>query len=84
MKALEKFVQRESAWAVAFGGKPFDLDDANDRVKIARRIDAMASPESLTMDGELSRSQVQQRYNELVRVADQLRRLDPTITFSEV
>ena len=46
-------------------------------------IDAELSPENLTCDGELSRSQVQARYQFLTRAAQELRSIDPSVTFYE-
>jgi hypothetical protein len=46
-------------------------------------IDAALSPENLTCDGELPRSQVQARYNELTTAARQLKKLDPSVSFYE-
>jgi hypothetical protein len=83
MKDLKNFVERQNQFAKIFGKKPLDLSSAADRQKIADSIDSQLSPENLTCDGELSRSQVQARYRELTRCADQLRKLDPKVRFYE-
>jgi hypothetical protein len=46
-------------------------------------IDSALSPENLTCDGELPRSQVNRRYRELMTAARQLKQLDPAIKFYE-
>jgi hypothetical protein len=46
-------------------------------------IDSALSPENLTCDGELPRSEVQRRYRELITAAKQLKKLDPSVTFYE-
>ena len=84
MKALQDYVAEKNRWNKIFGmTQPFDLNEPSDRKQIARMIDSELSPENLTCDGELSRSEVQRRYNRLTRVAEQLKRLDPTVEFYE-
>ena len=46
-------------------------------------IDSSLSPENLTCDGELSRTEVNRRYKELMSAAKQLKKLDPAVTFYE-
>ena len=50
---------------------------------IADSIDMELSPENLSCDGELPRSQVQARYRALTRAAAQLLQLDPSVKFYE-
>jgi hypothetical protein len=83
MKTLQKYVDSKNSWGKLFGNKPLDLNNAQDRQKIANSIDADLSPENLTCDGELSRSQVQSRYNELTQAAKELKQLDPAVKFYE-
>ena len=83
MKALQNYVAQKNSWGAIFGSKPLDLNSAQDRKAIAQSIDADLSPENLTCDGELSRSQVQARYKQLTQAAQQLQKLDPTVTFYE-
>ena len=83
MKELTAYVERKNSWGKLFGSKALDLNSAQDRQKIADSIDADLSPENLTCDGELSRSQVQARYSQLTRAAKQLQKLDPTVKFYE-
>lgn len=80
---IAKYVESKNRWAAIFGGAQLDLRKAEDRQKIADMIDADLSPENLTCDGELPRSQVQARYRELTKAAKDLYRLDPTVRFSE-
>ncbi len=81
MKRLKAYVERKNQWNAIFGGKPLVI--GQDNQKIANMIDSELSPENLTCDGELSRSQVNARYRELTGAAEELRRLDPTVTFYE-
>jgi hypothetical protein len=46
-------------------------------------IDSALSPENLTCDGELSRTEVNRRYKELMTAARQLKKFDPTVAFYE-
>jgi hypothetical protein len=50
---------------------------------LADSIDAELSPENLTCDGELSRSQVQAQYRQLTTAARELQKLDPAVKFYE-
>lgn len=84
MSSLVRYVAEQNSWNAIFGKKPYDLSVPADRVRLARRIDNELSPENLTMDGELPRSEVGRRYNKLIRVAEELQRLDPSVQFSEV
>lgn len=80
---IEKYVEQKNSWGKLFGSKPLSLLNAADRQKIADSIDADLSPENLTCDGELSRSQVQAKYNMLTRAAQELRSIDPSVKFYE-
>lgn len=79
MSALTTYLDRKNSFAAVFGRKPLSLQNASDRQRIAESIDSELSPENLTCDGELPRSAVQARYNELVRAANELIKLDPTV-----
>lgn len=83
MKALEAYVAQKNAWGKIFGSKPLDLNSAKDRQQIADSIDCELSPENLTCDGELSRAQVQQKYQRLTRAARELQKLDANVKFYE-
>lgn len=84
MRALQTYVKQANDWNAIFNRGQYDLANERDRQRLAQRIDNELSPENLTMDGELSRTQVNRRYNNLIRVAEQLQALDPSIQFSEV
>jgi hypothetical protein len=81
---IEQYVERKNSFAKLFGERPLSLLNAEDRQKIAESIDSELSPEWLTCDGELSRSQVQQRYRFLTRAAEELKSIDPEVTFYEL
>jgi hypothetical protein len=81
VKSLKAYVDQKNQWNAIFGGKPWVIGQDNQR--IADAIDADLSPENLTCDGELPRSQVQARYRQLTAAATELRRLDPTVKFYE-
>jgi hypothetical protein len=83
MKELKAFVEQENRFAALFKGKPLNLNNAIDRQKIAERIDSRLSPENLSCDGELSRAQVNAKYRNLTRCAEQLLKLDPSVKFYE-
>jgi hypothetical protein len=83
ISTIEQYVERKNAFAKLFGSKPLSLLNAQDRQRIADSIDAELSPENLTCDGELSRKQVQQRYAFLTRAAQELKSIDPAVTFYE-
>lgn len=83
MKELNEFVARENKWASVFGNKPLSLANAADRAKIASSIDCALSPENLSCDGELSRTQVNAKFRFLTRAAEQLMKLDPSVEIHE-
>lgn len=81
MKSLKAFVDKQNAWNTIFGKKPWVI--GVDNQKIANSIDSQLSPENLTCDGELSRSQVNARYRALTAAARDLQKLDPSVKFYE-
>lgn len=83
MKTLQAYVDQKNRWNAIFGGQPLNLKSAADRQKIANSIDSDLSPENLTCDGELPRSQVQARYRELTQAAKELKALDPNVKMYE-
>ena len=83
MKALKAYVEQTNKWNAIFKGPQFDLNKAEDRQRLADKIDSALSPENLTCDGELSRAQVQARYKELTTVAKERQKLDPSVKFYE-
>lgn len=83
MKELKAYVEQQNRFNTIFGGKALSLNSAADRQKIADKIDCALSPENLTCDGELSRAQVNAKYRNLTRCAEQLLKLDPSVKFYE-
>jgi len=83
MSALKTYLVRKNAYGTIFGAKELTLDNATDRQKIADSIDSDLSPENLTCDGELPRSQVQARYRQLSAAARELQKLDANVKFYE-
>jgi hypothetical protein len=83
MKALQNFVDQKNRWNSFFKGPQYNLNTAKDRQALADMIDSALSPENLTCDGELSRTEVNRRYKELMTAAKQLKKLDPAVTFYE-
>ena len=83
MSALNTYLDRKNSFAKLFGQKALSLQVAVDRQRIADSIDADMSPENLTCDGELPRSQVQARYRALMAAAKELKKLDPSVKFYE-
>jgi len=81
--SLTAYVDRKNSFAKIFGSRQLSLQNAADRQAIADSIDSDLSPENLTCDGELSRSQVQARYKTLTKAAKELQKLDPSVKFYE-
>lgn len=84
MKALKQFVESRNKFNSVFGIKALDITVAADRQRLAEIIDSALSPENLTCDGELPRSEINRRYRELTTVAKELKALDSNVTFYEV
>lgn len=80
---LEAYVESKNKWNAIFGKPALSLLNAKDRQEIADSIDCELSPENLTCDGELTRSQVQAKYNRLTRCAQELMSIDPAVKFYE-
>ena len=83
MKELKEFVERENKWSSIFGSPALSLQNAADRKAIAGKIDSCLSPENLSCDGELSRSQVNAKFRFLTKAAEQLMKLDPSVEIHE-
>ena len=83
MKALQAYVDQKNKWNAIFKGEQFELKTAKGRQRVADSLDCDLSPENLTCDGELSRSQVQARYKTLTTAATQLKQLDSTVKMYE-
>ena len=83
MSALTDYVEQQNRYRAIFDEAPLSLAIAADRQTIANMIDSNLSPEHLTCDGELSRTQVARRYRQLTQAAAQLLKVDPAVTFYE-
>jgi len=83
MKELKAYVEQQNQWNAIFKGRQYDLRNSSDRQAIAQKIDSDLSPENLSCDGELPRAQVQAKYRRLIKVAEQLTKLDPSVTIYE-
>jgi hypothetical protein len=83
MKALQAYINQKNEWNRLFKGKQYEIATAAGRQAVADCIDAELSPENLTCDGELPRSQVQARYRALTSAARDLQKLDPSVKFYE-
>ena len=83
MKALNAYIDQKNKWSAIFKGRQYEIKTAAGRQEIADSLDADLSPENLTCDGELPRSQVQARYRALTVAAKELKQLDPSVKFYE-
>lgn len=83
MRALQEFIAQKNHWNSFFNGEQYEIKTAKGRQRVADMIDAALSPENLTCDGELPRSEVNRRYRELMTAAKQLKKMDPAVTFYE-
>ena len=81
MKALNALIKLENDWSSMFNPKfvAYEVATAQGRERVAKMIDAKLSPENLSCDGELPRSQVQARYRALTSAAQDLVNLDPSM-----
>ena len=86
VSALTSYVDRKNTFGKLFNSKftQLSLQNAKDRQRIADSIDAELSPENLTCDGELSPAQVRARHTELITVAKELIKLDPSVKIYEL
>ena len=83
MRALQNFLDQKNHWNSFFNGEQYEIATAKGRQRVADMIDNCLSPENLTCDGELPRSEVNRRYKELMTAAKQLKKFDPAVTFYE-
>ena len=83
MKALTAFVDNKNRYASLFKGQRteplYEVQTAAGRRRVAEMIDSALSPENLSCDGELPRSEVNRRYRELTGAAKDLIKLDPSV-----
>lgn len=83
MRALNTWIDQQNRWTALFNGQRteplYEVQTAAGRMRVARAIDCALSPENLSCDGELPRSQVQARYRALTAAARDLVKLDPSM-----
>ena len=79
MKELTAYIDQKNRWNAMFKGRQYEIKTAKGRQEVADSLDADLSPENLTCDGELPRSQVQARYKSLMTAATHLQKLDPSV-----
>lgn len=83
MKSLTDLLNEKNQWNRLVKVELYEVDTAEGRQRVAEMIDSDLSPENLTCDGMLPRTEVNRRYNQLVNAARALKSLDPSITFIE-
>ena len=83
ISTLEQYVEQRNEIRRLFKERPLSLLSAQDRQQLADDISCALSPENLTCDGELSRSQIQRKYQMLTRVRRELESIDPQLEFYE-
>jgi hypothetical protein len=83
MKALQAYIDQKNRWNAIFNGAQYEIKTSQGRQRVADSLDSDLSPENLTCDGELPRSQVQARYRQLTAAARELKQLDPSVKFYE-
>ena len=83
MKALNTYIDQKNRWNSMFKGRQYEINTSKGRQQVADSLDSDLSPENLTCDGELPRSQVQAKYRALTAAAKDLKKLDPTVKFYE-
>jgi len=83
MKALTAYIDQKNRYASLFRGQRtepvYEVTTAAGRKRVADMIDSDLSPENLSCDGELPRSQVNARYRALTAAAKDLVKLDPSM-----
>jgi len=77
MRNLTAYIDQKNKWQKLFKGPQYEIQTARGRQVVAACLDSDLSPENLTCDGELPRSQVQARYRQLTAAAKELIALDP-------
>ena len=83
VSALTAYVDQKNRWNSIFKGKQYEFQTKSGRQEIANMLDADLSPENLSCDGELSRTQINARYRALTKAAQELVQLDPSVKIYE-
>ena len=84
MTALQAYINQKNKWNAIFKGEQFELETAKGRQRVADSLDADLSPENLSCDGELSRSQIRAKHSALTAAATELFRMDPSVRIYEL
>ena len=79
MRALNAWIDQQNKWASIWKNTQYEVQTAAGRKRVAEAIDSALSPENLTCDGELPRSEVNARYRSLTVAAKDLIKLDPSM-----
>jgi len=83
MKSLQTYIDNKNKYASLFRGQRteplYEVRTAAGRKRVAEMIDCALSPENLSCDGELSRTETNRRYRELTAAAKDLVKLDPSM-----
>jgi len=83
MKALQTYIDNKNKYQALFRGQRtealYEITTAAGRLRVAKMIDCALSPENLSCDGELSRTETNRRYRELTAAATALVKLDPSM-----
>lgn len=83
MKALQAYVDTKNKWNAIFKSEQFEFKTSAGRQRIADELDCELSPENLSCDGELSRTQVNAKRRMLTGAAKDLIKLDPSVKMYE-
>ena len=81
---LEAYVASKNAWRAMFGQDQLSLLRSEDRAAVADMIEGDLSPENLTCDGEADPAYVRKQHAFLIRCAQEMKSIDPTVNFYEV
>lgn len=84
MKALQAYIDEKNKFAALFKGTPYEIETPEGRKRLAEHIDSALSPENLSCDGELPRSEIVWRLRQLTLAGRELLKLDPTLKFYEL
>ena len=84
MKELIEFVSRENYFRSMCKQSVWCLNNSADRQAIAEQIDSALSPENLSCDGEISRTEARRKLKTLTKAGIQLLKLDPTVKMWEL
>jgi hypothetical protein len=81
---LERYLENKNKWAEVFDRRKMSLLNAKDRQALAEMLDGDLSPENLTCDGEADPAFVRKHHAYLLRVAQELKSIDPSVRIYEL